>query len=382
MFFKRFLVVLFLSLLIVSCSEEKAETPVSSTPMETEGEVKEVEESQELVNAANIFPGLSYYDDIDGKHLGVLMAGEVVSFTGKTGENSKGHSFYEVITSENEKVWTWSSYIFEKARPGVVKPGMESFIFSKSNENAVTSKKLEPMTIVAVGSELKNETFIKVAWLTEDKKIMYDKYIVTDNVSYNSADVKVARILNKYKSVDNKDLKVELLSNARSISGVSSDFASYIDFVEQDDFEVSVPDLTQIKEKYNDKVTFENGIDIELTTESANLELTELKYSLLDYIILEGHFIKNEIKLKLFNTSVYNLETLPAELSININGTENYLGVVEPYSIESKDSFEVSFKVLGLESDKNEEYLITFNFVNGDKLQTYVVIDPVVLGGE
>lgn len=374
MLFKRFIAVLFLLSFFVSCNENKAEQPVSSKPMETEGNIDTDQESPTLVSATNIFPGLSCYDKIDGKHLDVLMAGEIVSYTGQKGENSKGHSFYEIITDENERVWTWSSYIFEDSRPGVVKPGVDSFIFSKSNENAVTSEKLDPMTIVAVDSKHKNETFSKVAWLTNDRGIKHNLYVVSGLISYNSADIKVARILNKYKNSNNEDIKKELLTNARSITGVSSDFYSYIDFLEQDEFSPDDIDLQEINETFKDSITIKEDSISTPYLESVNLEVIDADYSLLKYILFDGSYNKddNSLSIQFTNSYISGVETIPAELSINIDDVTYYLGVVGGFPISDRGIFNIKIDTKDyLETFKgiNKDLTLTLSFINNYKIE-------------
>lgn len=364
MLLKRFLVSLICSLILISCSKEESTQVIDNAPMATEEEVKE----EVLVDAVNVYSQLSYYDDIDGKQSGVLMAGEVVSLTGNTGENKKGHKFYEIITKEGKRVWTWASYIFEKSKAGVVRPGIEATIFNKSNDNAITNTVLNPMTIVAVDSEFTNDTFSKIGWKPNDKGVQFNKYLLKDDISYNSSDIRVARIINKYNLTDNKDVKAELLVNAKGVSGLSSDFLTYIEFIEKDDFNPTVPDVSSISLKYSDYINVPEENEITPYKESVALESVDQKYELLNYILIDGKYDSDgKIELSLYNTSIYDLKTLPGEISINVNGEELFLGVIGDLSINSKDSYKLSMKILDTTFDKMSEYIISFNFVNGVK---------------
>lgn len=364
MLLKRFLVSLICSLILISCSKEESTQVIDNAPMATEEEVKE----EVLVDAVNVYSQLSYYDDIDGKQSGVLMAGEVVSLTGNTGENKKGHKFYEIITKEGKRVWTWASYIFEKSKAGVVRPGIEATIFNKSNDNAITNTVLNPMTIVAVDSEFTNDTFSKIGWKPNDKGVQFNKYLLKDDISYNSSDIRVARIINKYNLTDNKDVKAELLVNAKGVSGLSSDFLTYIEFIEKDDFNPTVPDVSSISLKYSDYINVSEENEITPYKESVALESVDQKYELLNYILIDGKYDSDgKIELSLYNTSIYDLKTLPGEISINVNGEELFLGVIGDLSINSKDSYKLSMKILDTTFDKMSEYIISFNFVNGVK---------------
>lgn len=369
MLLKRFLVSLIFSLTLIGCSEKESDQAVDSAPMITEEDTKVEEQEEILIDAVNVYSQLSFYNEIDGKLLGVLMAGEVVSSTGNKGENKKGHNFYEIITRDGERVWTWASYIFEKSKAGVVKPGIEAVIFNKSNDNAITSTVLDPMTIVAVDNEFNNDIFSKIAWKPSDKGIQTDKYLLKDDISYNSADIKVARIINKYNLTDNKEVKAELLANAKAVSGVSREFLSYIEFIEKDDFNPTVPDISSISLKYSDNISVSEDNEINPYKESVALEFVDQKYDLLNYILIDGKYDSDgKIELSLYNTSIYNLQTLPCEVSINVSGEELFLGVIGDLSINSKDSYKLNMKILDTTFDKMSEYIISLKFVNDIKI--------------
>lgn len=365
MLFKRLAGVLILSLLFVGCSKEESVVATDPVPMETD-QNEEIVKEEVLVDAVNIYPGLTLFEEIDGKKNDVIMAGEKVTFTGETGENSKGHNFYEIISDGGTRGWTWSSYIFENSKPAIIKPSVESNIFIKSNENAITSDILKPFTIVSVDSEFKNGTFIKVAWMQTKNSVAYDKYILGDDVSYNQADIEVARILNKIATLDNMDMKIELIANAKSVQGVSEGISSAIQDYERE-YTVGVkPDLNSISYELKEDSILVADSAVSIYSESKLSDLIDFPYKALEYLIIEGVVTNNSYEILISNTSVSELVTLPSELSIVTDNGESFLGCIKGKTIPSRDLMVIRFDIEDYEESEPET--VKLKFINGYEL--------------
>ncbi len=136
----------------------------------------------------------------DLKWVGNMKLGDVVTYLGETAKEDNNTDGYDMIKVKdlNGKVgWVYYVNMVVDAKPGVVV--RSSKIYSTPQLTSVTSKKLEPMTIIGV---LKGETKDNFSQVAQNPE--YPFWLISDDISTIDYDVALARLYmlanNQYKA--------------------------------------------------------------------------------------------------------------------------------------------------------------------------------------
>jgi hypothetical protein len=136
----------------------------------------------------------------DLKWPGNIKLGDVVTYLGETAKEDNNPDGYDMIKVKdlNGKVgWVYYVNMVVNAKPGVVVRTTK--IYSTPQLTSVTSKKLEPMTIIGVLKGETKENFTQVAQNPE-----YPFWLIMDDISTTDYDVALARLYtlanNQYKA--------------------------------------------------------------------------------------------------------------------------------------------------------------------------------------
>lgn len=377
---KRNIIILFiLIVLFVSCSKDNVDDKSINIEQETvigdqNGEAVETE-TEESIDTVNIYMGLNYYSEPNKGLLGLIPAGEILSATGKIEESGK-YEYYEFIRGNGERGWALSNYLFFNTKPAVIKPVKDIFLFDKNNDSSISRIEISPFRIVAVDSELKDDVFSKISWKVMDEYNVKSKFVVTEDLSFEKDDIEFAKIITKYLKEDNDNIKKELVSTLKELTNICSEYRDYLEIVESSSNEYLVPDVSEISMKYQDNVTFFQGSTQLTLAENATIldKSEDFKYALLEYLILNSNYSNETVSLELYNTSSFNIATIPAEVQITVGDKNYYSGIIGSLDILSEDSIELKLKGPFSEEISQEDIKVNILFVNG-----YVVSSSLII---
>lgn len=326
----------------------------------------------EIKDAVNIYHELSYYKTPGKGAAGLLSAGDILQFTGTIQEDSAGKEYYEIVNNSGGTYWVLAYYIFPDTRPAVIKMIDEILLFNKDNDSSISNTEINPFRILAVDTEYENDVFSKIAWNIEDTyNVVYDKYIVTDDLSFNKADIDFAKIVSRYYAENHYGIKNELMNSMLSLKGLCSEFQEILESLSKDVKDFTVPDVVGLSLNYADVISItEDGGLLHLVDDAVITNSENFKFDLLDYLILETVYIDNSISFYIHNTSTSDLDTIPAEIEISNSGSSKYAGVLGSLKIESGKN--VSFSL-----DGNIDFIdgieLNLRFVNGYVLKSSLI---------
>lgn len=366
----KILVILLLTAFILGCSGEgSSDVSGDSTPMATDG-ANEKGGELNLSEGINIYPGLSIFNEIDGKAIGILSQGEVVFLTGNSGKNKKDSNFVEFITKNEVKGWTWAAYIFDSYEGAIVKGDTEAFVFSKADDNSLLDSTIAPLTFLVVDKETKSDKFLKVSWM-EGNNIL-SNFILADDATFSSNDILASRIVKNYEKSKNQEVSNELLENLNSIGGGAGHIQVYLNTLPKKGKELN-PDIDEIRATIEVENQIQDGDMVTLTGDKPALNSVEVDFGALDYLFIEGYSEDNNLEITIHNASVANLVTLPGILSIDIDGAKQYLGVIDAMAITSGEKTFLGIEVDGAELSDNHS--LELEFANGTKVLGTLVVE-------
>lgn len=380
MMLKKGLFSILLILFMFSCKEAATESEgIVSDGSNAEIVADSNAEPDLLIESVNTYHGLFIYKEPGKDYVASLSAGEVLSSTGKVEQDSKNRDYLEVIKANGEKGWAFKSYIVENAKPGVITLTKDLTVFEENNDNSISAIDMAPFRVLAVDTKLVDDTFSKVSWNKKDTYTVYkDKFVLTDEVSFNKDDIEFAKIMTAYLKETKRDVKDELLKNAKELMTISSEYRNYLNRLEMDDSLPFVPAVNSIILEYEDSITIDGDNDsLELSKESKGLKkLEDFKFELLNYILLNVEYRESDIIIRLYNTSNFNFTTIPGEITLFNDNAKYYLGVLAGVTIPSKDVVSIRLKGEIPEEDVatlEAGFKVGIEFINDNKISSHDV---------
>lgn len=385
---KKCLLSLILLLFIFGCNKSEGGDS-SSQSGNIAGEIEEesnneVVEEESFSDVMNTYQGLSLFKNLGKDLIGLLSVGEVLSTTGVVKKDHRNWEFLEVVKSNGNRGWALKKYMIANAKPGAVIVTEDILIFNENNDNSMSNIEMSPFRVLAVDTKLIDDTFSKISWHKNDDTytVVKDKFIFTEDLSFNSDDIEFAKIITAYLNEDKKDVKEELLKNAKSLVSISPSYRNYLNRLAMDDSLPMVPSVNSILLEYEPEVTINSdSAKLELSTESKKLEvLDDFDFKLLNYLLIDPEYNEDGLTINIYNTSNFNLTTLPGELTLSGSENKYYLGVLDGLVIPSKGkaSLKLNGEIPKEDLDKlNPGFKLGISFVNGMEISS----DQIVLEG-
>lgn len=372
----KIIVSLSILLFLYSCGNESKSSEI---PPETnvKEETPVVEETPVYIESVNVYDELSYYEEPGKGQLGLLLIGEVVSFTGNSQKDAKDNNYLEIVTKDGVTAWALEYYLFPEFKAAVIKPTEDIILFDKANENSVSDKEIEAFQIIAA-KKGSGDLFTEIGWHIDNTyTVVSKKFLLASEISYQKDDILFAKVINRYLTEDNTGVKKELLETLKGLSNICNEYRKYLAELVVSVETPVLKNASEISEEYKDVITiFDNFGGLALNEESSITAKKEVDYKLLDYIILNQKYTDEGFAIALYNPTSVNITTIPGEFVLDLNDQKYYLGVLGDITIEANDQETVILN--GQLPENTGEYLVSLNFIN----DTTVSGRNTTLGGQ
>jgi hypothetical protein len=180
-----------------------------------------------------------------GNWLTSVKLGEVLTYLGETVTDTtkKAREYLHVQLSDGTEGWALSYGLMMYSKPGVIT--IQSAIYDRPDQLSVTSKKLEPMEIVAI-------TNVKEGWAeftSEQKKIK--GWIPSGNFTETENDILIAVLFRK--EMKKQDQRTEKQKIADFLQNLPTDNSVFISDLEKrlEELQGNTPDTSLVLDEGN-----------------------------------------------------------------------------------------------------------------------------------
>ena len=203
-------------LALASCAP-KAAPPGSGTADAAGGkEPAPVVDASERIKAAVI--GTPWMRETpNGRGTRQLEEGDLVTAVGAVipDPNTDGAELQEIVASDGTEGYVNKWYVPKDTRPAVLVA--DAFVYTEPKATKLTEESLRPMLGVAAGNEGDVSGFVRIWYVGDDGYVKTDRYVKSDTLSDDPADIGAARLYALASEADNPDIKREFLKSAQDL---------------------------------------------------------------------------------------------------------------------------------------------------------------------